>query len=762
MRTIAKPMTLAAVGLLAAAAAWPLSAQPGPDKGTAPAVRPDVAVVGEGGATAPRRFALVVGIDKYGDYSSLGNLRGCVADAEAISKVLVERCGYTADHVVALTDTQFRVPIQQRIKSLFQGLKPEDVVLFYFSGHGMRGPDGQDYLVPLDGDPDDPSHTMLSTQEVRELLRKSGAGQILMVMDCCRNTADGRAASTGGFGERSVAAEKDARDLVVFQSCGPDEVSHELPDSNRGAYSSYLEEGLSGQADANGDGLVTVAELQTYVRDHVSDWARQHKTVQVPAISLADVGDPIRTAGIVVARVASRGPGPQLRETGSLVISVAPVEAEVQVGNQPAQRTQGGSLTLQGLPPGDLNVVVRAQGYQQETRAVRIEGGQAARLEITLRPVAAPPSTGAQQWFDRGEQAHKAERWQEAIGYFTKAIEIDAKFARAYEIRGCDESRLGEYGKAISDLDTAIALEPKWAVWLYDRAIIEERHGDTAATIRDCTTAIGLDPKDNRWWAERSRAYTLKGDYARALEDGMHAVALAEQDSDKAICYHQCGVVHCFAKRFQEALKAVDEAISLQPENAFYYGERAKVWHSLGRDDKALEDVEHCRKLGGTPDVDLLRQLPDEEADLKGRAWKSLGTSDFALQTPEDWHGYQVEGFPSFFIDGHDAKRRPVRVSVYVKRGPAAERTIRDLAGNDTGSTYQREPTDVCLDGQPAGCYVKREPVHFTQDFKHTEVRYVGVRGQALADIFFDVPEGTLQENLPLVKRVLGTFRFRG
>ncbi len=277
------------------------------DKGTTPALRPDVAVVGEGGANAPRRFALVVGIDRYGDYSSLGNLRGCVADAQAISKVLVERCGYAADHVVALTDTQFRVPIQQRIKSLFQGLKPEDVVLFYFSGHGMRGVDGQDYLVPLDGEPNDPSHTMLSTQDVRELLRKSGAGQILMVMDCCRNTADGRAASTKGFGERSVAAEKDAKDLVVFQSCGPDEVSHELPDSNRGAYSLYLEEGLSGQADANGDGLVTVAELQTYVRDHVSDWARQHKTIQVPAISLTDVGDPIRTAGIVVARVAPRG-----------------------------------------------------------------------------------------------------------------------------------------------------------------------------------------------------------------------------------------------------------------------------------------------------------------------------------------------------------------------------------------------------------------------------------------------------------------------
>ncbi len=288
----------------------------GDDKGTAPAARPDVAVVGEGGATAPRRFALVVGIDRYGDYSSLGNLRGCVADAQAISKVLVERCGYTADHVVALTDTQFRVPIQQRIKSLFQGLKPEDVVLFYFSGHGMRGPDGQDYLVPLDGDPNDPSHTMLSTQEVRELLRKSGAGQILMVMDCCRSTADGRAASTRGFGEGSAAAEKDARDLVVFQSCGPDEVSHELPDSNRGAYSFYVEEGLSGQADTNGDGLVTVAELQTYVRDHVSDWARQHKTVQVPAISLSDVGDPIRTAEIVVARVAVGGIGSWLKSVG--------------------------------------------------------------------------------------------------------------------------------------------------------------------------------------------------------------------------------------------------------------------------------------------------------------------------------------------------------------------------------------------------------------------------------------------------------------
>ena len=271
----------------------------------------DVGVLGDTGTPAPRRFAMLVGIDQYSRDSPFGDLRGCVADVEAIAQVLVAQCGYPADQVRTITEDPFRGRIERRAEVLFQGLEPQDVVLFFFSGHGMRGEDGEDYLVPLDGKQDDPEHTMLSTRRIRELLRASGAGQILMFLDCCRNVVSGRPVGAGDFGARSLAEAQGAPDLVVFQSCSPGEISRELRDRPRGAYSVYLEEGLRGAADADSDGLITVGELQRYVRVEVGDWARQEGTTQRPVVSLPDVDDPSRPTQIVVARVGERGVSPE-------------------------------------------------------------------------------------------------------------------------------------------------------------------------------------------------------------------------------------------------------------------------------------------------------------------------------------------------------------------------------------------------------------------------------------------------------------------
>jgi len=65
-----------------------------------------------------------------------------------------------------------------------------------------------------------------------------------------------------------------SRGRVVITASGPNEVALELPALGHGIFTYYLLEGLSGKADRNGDGIVTVSELYEYVEDQVDRRAR--------------------------------------------------------------------------------------------------------------------------------------------------------------------------------------------------------------------------------------------------------------------------------------------------------------------------------------------------------------------------------------------------------------------------------------------------------------------------------------------------------
>ncbi len=321
-----------------------------------------------------KRWVLLIGCDDY-QSNAIPKLKYCVADTQALEKVLnqpgtiVVRLGTDSDASFPAT----RAQILGRVSNLTAAAQPEDEVIVFFSGHGQGGGSkGEQYLLPSDAEPDDLPLTAVSLQLLREKLLGSAAGVRILIVDACRSMARGPSGidATGAQG------------LFVLQSCEPGRVSQEDEVRGHGRFSYWLARGLSGEADVppsgNQDGYVDFDELYRFCEAGMREDAVTLGGQQVPLQSR----DQATSAVPILA-----GPIP-----GSLVISVAPVEAEVQVGTQPAQKTQGGALTVPGLAPGDLSVVVRAQDYYDETRTVRIEAGQPAPLAVMLRPITAPPA----------------------------------------------------------------------------------------------------------------------------------------------------------------------------------------------------------------------------------------------------------------------------------------------------------------------------------------------------------------------------------
>ena len=77
-----------------------------------------------------RKIALVVGI---GDYRRMEKLKNAVNDAESMATTLAE-IGFNVTTAVNLERKEFR----QKFERFRDTIQRDDLVLFYFAGHGIR------------------------------------------------------------------------------------------------------------------------------------------------------------------------------------------------------------------------------------------------------------------------------------------------------------------------------------------------------------------------------------------------------------------------------------------------------------------------------------------------------------------------------------------------------------------------------------------------------------------------------------------------
>ncbi|ACK69215.1 peptidase C14 caspase catalytic subunit p20 [Gloeothece citriformis PCC 7424] len=88
-------------------------------------------------APTPRKLALLVGINDYGDNE---HLKGCITDVERQQDLLIHRFGFQPQDILTLTG---RVATREGIEQAFlehlsQQALSSDVVVFHFSGYGSR------------------------------------------------------------------------------------------------------------------------------------------------------------------------------------------------------------------------------------------------------------------------------------------------------------------------------------------------------------------------------------------------------------------------------------------------------------------------------------------------------------------------------------------------------------------------------------------------------------------------------------------------
>jgi uncharacterized caspase-like protein len=244
------------------------------------------------GPRIANRWAVVIGVGDY-DNKSVPKLRFAESDADAMYRLLTTRAGYARENVLLLTDKAPEKPTLQNIRLalgdfLARKTTRDDMVLIYYAGLGApevdassKETDGQaKYLIPRNVQPESLRRTAFAMEEMQGLVARIPAERVVLLLDTSYSgAAGGRTFVPPNARPRSLSDQflerlAKSRGRLVITASGANEVALEPADLGHGLFTYYLLEGLSGKADRNGDGIVTVSELYPYLEDQVDRKSR--------------------------------------------------------------------------------------------------------------------------------------------------------------------------------------------------------------------------------------------------------------------------------------------------------------------------------------------------------------------------------------------------------------------------------------------------------------------------------------------------------
>jgi tetratricopeptide (TPR) repeat protein len=104
-------------------------------------------------------------------------------------------------------------------------------------------------------------------------------------------------------------------------------------------------------------------------------------------------------------------------------------------------------------------------------------------------------SSEVEEYLNAGNEKNKAGDYAGAIKDCNKAIELDPKYAAAYNNRGLYKEESGDFKDAIKDLDRAIELDPELSPAYYNRGNAKSGSDDRKGAVEDFNRAIELNPE---------------------------------------------------------------------------------------------------------------------------------------------------------------------------------------------------------------------------------------------------------------------------
>jgi Caspase domain len=228
-------------------------------------------------ADTTNRYALIIATSEYED-PDLKKLFAPGKDANDLSLVLKDPDIGQFKEVTIIKD-QHSYKVGEEIQAFVSDRRRDDLLLLYFSCHGMKDEDGRLYYAAVNTRRKLLAATAISANFVNELMAHSRSRCQLLIIDCCYSGAFSK-----GLGTK---ADKEVNTGVYFEQgrgrivlTASDAMQYSFEEGNLtvevkdpgSIFTRAIVEGLkTGKADYNHDGVISYSELYDYAYDRVKN-----------------------------------------------------------------------------------------------------------------------------------------------------------------------------------------------------------------------------------------------------------------------------------------------------------------------------------------------------------------------------------------------------------------------------------------------------------------------------------------------------------
>ncbi|MDF5730181.1 MAG: caspase family protein [Rhizonema sp. PD38] len=216
-------------------------------------------------------WAITIGINQYQFFQPLACAQ---ADAEALKDLLAIQ-GFSPQQCLLMTETSSPLgdrstyPTKENILLLLEDLaaacwQPEDKLWFFFSGYGVNY-NGQDYLMPVEGNSERVQETGIEVRSLFESLQVAALDTVVL-LDI--NRASGTQAETP-IGLETIELAQELQ-MSVILSCQPEQFSYESSEIGHSLFTVALLEAVRSGYSSD------LADLERYLSVRTPELCQHH------------------------------------------------------------------------------------------------------------------------------------------------------------------------------------------------------------------------------------------------------------------------------------------------------------------------------------------------------------------------------------------------------------------------------------------------------------------------------------------------------
>ncbi|MEH2467394.1 caspase, EACC1-associated type [Nostoc sp.] len=220
------------------------------------------------------KLALLIGVSEY--EPGLNPLPSAVRDMEAVCEVLHPEMGeFAASDILRLKNPE-RQAVEMAIEMLFSNRHKDDLLLLYFSGHGIKDDRGRLYLATSNTSKTQQGElirsTSVSANFIHDRMSESRSRRQVVILDSCFSGAFAEGMSAKDDGTIDIRQQLGGEGRAVLTSSSSTQYSFEEEGQDLSIYTRFLIEGIkSGEADRDQDEFISIDELHEYASQKVRE-----------------------------------------------------------------------------------------------------------------------------------------------------------------------------------------------------------------------------------------------------------------------------------------------------------------------------------------------------------------------------------------------------------------------------------------------------------------------------------------------------------